>query len=73
VLRRASDHATQPGVELRAVAGSGRPLPGRERLRVAVGAGRAVPFSSSAGLIEVAARPDVLAWLQEQFPRTTGD
>lgn len=64
VLRRASDSASEPSVELLSVAGSGRPLPSRERLRVATGARRAVPFHSSAGLVELAARDEVLAWLE---------
>jgi len=64
VLRRASEHASEPGVELLSVAGSGRPVPSRERLRVATGARRAVPFHSAAGLVEVAAREEVLAWLE---------
>jgi len=72
VLRRASDSASEPGVELLSVAGSGRPLPSRERLRVATGARRAVPFHSSAGLVEVAARDEVLVWLTAQLSPAEG-
>ena len=71
-LRRASDSASEPGIELLSVAGSGRPLPCRERLRVATGARRAVPFHSSVGLVEVAARDEVLVWLTAQVAPAEG-
>ena len=64
VLRRSADHSTQPGVQLLEVAGPGRPLTSGERLRVATGARRALPFHSSLGVVEVAAREEVVAWLQ---------
>ena len=73
LLRRSTDHSSQPGVELLSVAGSGRPLPARERLRGPAGARRAVPFRSSAGLVEVAARDEVLGWLTAQLAPAEGD
>ena len=67
VLHRSTDHSAGPGVELTSIAGSGRPLPLRERLRLVAGARRAVPFRSSAGLVEVATRDEVLDWLRAQL------
>ena len=64
LLRRASDHPTEPGVELRGTAGPGRPVRKGEVLRMVIGADRVVPFHSSAGLVELAAPAEVMTWLE---------
>lgn len=64
VLRRLHDLWSAPGFDLLAVAGPDRPVPTGELLD---GARRAVPFRSSAGLVEIAARDEVLAWLEAQL------
>jgi hypothetical protein len=62
-LRRATDHPSEPGVELHAAEGHGRPVRGREAFRMVMGADRAVFVRSSAGLIEVAGPDEVLDWI----------
>jgi hypothetical protein len=68
VLQRSTDHPTAPVVVLLSPAGSGRAVPGPERRRVVTGARRAVPVRTSAGVVEVAARPEVLDWLLAELP-----
>jgi hypothetical protein len=68
VMQRATDHGSGPGVVLLSAAGSGRELPRRERLRLVSGARRAVPLRTSAGVVEVAGRTEVLDWLLAQLP-----
>jgi hypothetical protein len=63
LLRRATDHPSEPGVELHAAPGRGRPVRGRDAFRMVMGADRAVFFQSSAGLIEVAGPDEVLDWM----------
>jgi hypothetical protein len=68
LLQRATDHASAAALVLLSPAGSGRELPRRERLRLVTGARRAVPVRTSAGVVEVAGRPEVLDWLLAELP-----
>ena len=66
VVQRAGEHPSGRAVVLLSAAGSGRLLPGRERLQA--GARHAVPVRTSAGTVELAAPAEVLAWLATQLP-----
>ena len=64
VLRQLHDLWTVPGFDLLTVAGPDRRLAVGELLD---GARRAVPLTSSAGPVEVAAPEEVLAWLEARL------
>ena len=68
LLRSSTEHRAVAGVVLLSLTGPAHELPSRGRLRVVVGARRAMPVQTSAGLLDIAARDDVLAWLQHQLP-----
>ena len=72
LLQRSTDHAAGPGTLLLSTAGSGRATPFRERLRLVTGARRAVPIHTADGVVEIAARAEVLDWLGRQLAAADG-
>jgi hypothetical protein len=67
LLRQASVHASHRGTALLSLAPAGRPVSWREKLRLPVGAAEALPAGTSAGPVEIASSPEVVAWLRQQL------